>query len=83
MLGYAGLLGSEESSRQIRRRQLFKMLVMLLFHFHELCCNPQDQPASFTETQLALPSTPHCIWTVRISTTEMHYSFSVFFSLRK
>lgn len=43
------------------------MLVMLLFHFHELCCNPQDQPASFTESQLALPSTPHCIWTARIS----------------
>lgn len=83
MLGYTGLLGLEERSRQIRGRQLFKMLVMLLFHFHELCCNPQDQPARFTESQLALPSTLHCIWTARISRLEMHYSFSLFFSVRK
>lgn len=62
VLGYAGLLGSQERSRQIRGGQLFKMLVMLLFHFHELCCNPHDRPASFTESQRALPSTPHCIW---------------------
>ncbi len=54
-LGYARLrrsagLRGEERSRQIRGSQLFKMLVMLLFHFHELCCNPQDQPASSTES---------------------------------
>lgn len=76
MLGYTGLLDSEERSRQIRGSQLFKMLVMLLFHFHELCCNPQDQPASFTESQLALPSTPHCILTARISRDVL-----IFFSL--
>lgn len=48
MPGYTGPLGSEERSREIRRSQLFKMLVMPLFHFHELCCNPQDQTASFS-----------------------------------
>lgn len=78
MLGHAGLLGSEEGSRQIRGRQLFKMLVMPLFHFHELCCNPQDQPASYTESQLAPPSTPHCMWTSRISGIEMHFSSALF-----
>lgn len=83
MLGCAGVLGLEERGRQIRGSQLFKMLVMLLFHFHELCCNPQDQPASLTESQLAPASTPRCIWTVRISQIETPYSFSLFFSVRK
>lgn len=32
MLGQAGELGSEEGGSR-----LFKMLVTLLFHFHELC----------------------------------------------
>lgn len=45
--GYAGSrwpagLGKERS-RQSRHSQLLKMLVMLLFHFHELCCNPRDR----------------------------------------
>lgn len=47
MLGYTGLLDSEERSKQIRGSQLFKMLVMLLFHFHELCFDSQAPACQF------------------------------------
>lgn len=53
--------GGRRSEEQIRDRQLFKMLVMLLFHFHELRCNPQVQSASFTEALIAPCCTSHCI----------------------
>lgn len=47
------------------RRLLQQMLVRPLLCFHELCFNPQDQTASFTETLLALPSAHHITFSVQ------------------
>lgn len=49
MLGDGGLLEWLEPSRPIRGRLPLKMLVMLLFHFHELRCKSPDRASSFAK----------------------------------